>query len=181
MTTPQRIAQLARAQAVLELAALGASVAEIAAVLEVPDEVVRRILVREERALHALDEETRERHRKLQVDRLEDLLLAHWPTALQGNARNANVVLKTLARQSALLGLDAPARSEVETTVSTRLEPDLGDYSTAELEALERALEDAKGELIDVEPVRALPSGEKIDGGERIESSSPHGGSGSDA
>lgn len=153
VTTPRRVAQLARAQQVLELAALGASVAEIAAVLDVPDEVVRRTLMLEERRAGPALEALRAEYQRLQLQRLEDVLLAHMGGALQGKHKDTDKVIKILEREAALLGLDEPKRSEVEQTVTARYEPDLSASTPEELEAMIRVLDDARAEAaVDVTP-----------------------------
>ncbi len=62
--------------------------------------------------------------RTLEVDRLDRLHAAYWPAALQGDVQAAVTVLRIMDRRAKLLGLDAPARSEVRVSdaVDTQIE-----------------------------------------------------------
>jgi len=51
--------------------------------------------------------------RKLELERLDVMLLGLWPKARAGDERAVSVVLKIQERRSALLGLDAPKRQEL--------------------------------------------------------------------
>lgn len=149
-----RLVRLREAYTVFELVHKGASVPEIAAVLDLPEKRIRRIIAAHERKLELGIAERLEVHREIHMGRLEDLLAAVWPRAtkssiqVNGEERGPSMecvdrALKILSRQSRLLGLDAPARAELKTTseVTVNGRVSLASLSTAELEAAEVALE----------------------------------------
>lgn len=49
----------------------------------------------------------------LQDARYEAMIAAHWPAAMQGKTRNAEVVMQAMAQQSKLLGLDQPEKQDL--------------------------------------------------------------------
>lgn len=158
---PRRTADLARAQAVIELIAQhGATIAETAAVLGTSEETVRRTLMSEERRLAPVDDALREDYRRVQMQRTEELIKHHWQEATRGlSVKSAQLVLRVLERQATMLGLDEPKRQEIDSTITTRLEPDLSAYTTAELERLVDEL-DRAARAIDVTPLKQLDDGE---------------------
>lgn len=84
------------------------------------------------RALEAVPYEAVEHHRQVEMERLDNLTAALWPSAMAGNVRAVEMVLKTMDRRAALLGLDAPRRKSVEV-----ITPDL---IGAEIRRLEQEL-----------------------------------------
>jgi DNA-binding PucR family transcriptional regulator len=54
--------------------------------------------------------------RALENDRLDALHTAVWDKALEGDYKALEIVLKIMDRRSRLLGLDQPARKQVEVT-----------------------------------------------------------------
>lgn len=44
----------------------------------------------------------------LEVERLDQLLMALWPAAMKGHVRSSETVIRLMERRSKLLGLDAP-------------------------------------------------------------------------
>lgn len=43
----------------------------------------------------------------LEIERLDQMLLAYWPHVLKGNVRSGEIVVRLMERRSKLLGLDA--------------------------------------------------------------------------
>lgn len=59
----------------------------------------------------------------LEVERLDQLLVALWPKAMKGDVRSAETVIRLMERRAKLLGLDAPAAVNVQgTTVHYTIE-----------------------------------------------------------
>ena len=50
--------------------------------------------------------------RKLELERLDKLLLGVWPQAVRGNQGSVDRALRIMERRAKLLGLDAPVKSE---------------------------------------------------------------------
>lgn len=46
--------------------------------------------------------------RALELDRLDHMLMAHWPAVIKGHIRATELALKIMERRAAYLGLDAP-------------------------------------------------------------------------
>jgi DNA-binding CsgD family transcriptional regulator len=68
------------------------------------------------RVLHRLEvtaDETAEAVRRLEVERLDRMLLGLWPQATKGGQGAVDRVLRIMERRARLLGLDRPFRSEV--------------------------------------------------------------------
>lgn len=55
--------------------------------------------------------------REVELDRLDRLQAAVWGSASKGDVKAVDSVLKIMDRRARLLGLDAPTRHQVETTV----------------------------------------------------------------
>lgn len=49
-------------------------------------------------------------HRALEGARLDELHLAHWPAALKGDVKSAELILKIMDRRARLFGLNMPER-----------------------------------------------------------------------
>lgn len=50
------------------------------------------------------------------------LIAAHWPLAMQGKTRNAEVVMQAMSQQSKLLGLDRPEKQQIDMDAGVRVE-----------------------------------------------------------
>ena len=64
------------------------------------------------RALKATLQEPADELRKLELERLDKLLLGVWPQAVRGNQGSVDRALRIMERRAKLLGLDAPVKSE---------------------------------------------------------------------
>ena len=91
----------------------GMSVVEIGQRLEMHPIAVRKAIKRYSTS-EGLDEK-RQEQRAIQLARLEELYRSCRAEALAGDSKAVQRVLEILARQAALLGLDAPKASIVET------------------------------------------------------------------
>ncbi len=49
----------------------------------------------------------------LEVERLDQLLMALWPAAMKGNVRSAETVIRLMERRAKLQGLDAPVQATI--------------------------------------------------------------------
>lgn len=110
-TGPQAITAATRAMQALELRIGGATLDEIAKALNYthPSAASKAI----QRGLNARVSEAADEYRKLHVTRLEVLYMKFHSQAIQGNLSALKGCLQILLRESKLLGLDAPTKTEV--------------------------------------------------------------------
>jgi hypothetical protein len=115
-TSPQAIEVLERERKALELRKGGATFEQIAQALGYSDRSNAHKAVR--KAMRETIQEPAHQVRELELERLDVLLKALWPTALatghKDQARTVERCLAIMARRSALLGLDAPQRMKVQ-------------------------------------------------------------------
>ena len=109
--SPRRIASAEKQRQALELRKAGASYDQIAEKLGWRGRSGAFNAVM--RALRKTIQEPADDVRKLEVERLDALLLALWPQARQGNQGAVDRVLRVMERRSKLLGLDAPTKQQV--------------------------------------------------------------------
>jgi hypothetical protein len=111
-TSRRRVAAAERKRQALELRKSGATYAQIR------DAVGYRSTASAYQAvvsaLRELTREPAEEVLRLELARLDRLLLAVWPRAIQGDDRAIRSAVAVLERRAKLLGLDAPARVELE-------------------------------------------------------------------
>jgi len=102
-----------REKAAFALRIAGATYAQIAERLGVTTagahKIVKRVL---ERTRAETNEEAAEL-RRLEVERLDALLLTLWKPATEGSLGAIDRVLKVMERRARLLGLDAPTRQDI--------------------------------------------------------------------
>jgi len=110
----ERTSAVERRVKAFELRKQGQSYRAIGQVLGVSHAQAQRDVVEELDRLNALTRAHAEDYRRLQLERLEDLLAAVWPAAIDGDIAAQGAVLRIIERQSRLLGLDAPARIDIE-------------------------------------------------------------------
>jgi hypothetical protein len=72
-----------------------------------------------DRALPPLSTETRVRLYREDIARIDDLLIAFYPKAKQGDGPAAQICLRLLERRSAMTGTDAPQRLDVVVAQAT--------------------------------------------------------------
>lgn len=100
----------------------GVSQTEIARSLDVSQSTVSRDVQTlldgwREQALHKVDERV-----GLQMSQYDALIHAHWPLALQGKTRNAEIVMQAMAQLSKLIGADRPAKQQINMDTGVRIE-----------------------------------------------------------
>lgn len=109
--SPRRIEAAERRAQALELRKAGATYEQIAQRLGYADRANAY------RAVHtALKEITAEPAKeviKLELERLDAMLLGLWPDARKGKPEAVDRVLRVMERRSKLLGLDSPVRADV--------------------------------------------------------------------
>ncbi len=110
-TSPRRIEATQRQRQALELRKSGASYDAIAQALGYRGRQSAAAAV--ESALQKTIQEPADDLRKLDLERLDVMLLHLWPKVLRGDIRSIDASLRVLARRSLLLGLDAPLRVDV--------------------------------------------------------------------
>jgi hypothetical protein len=98
----------------LEMAKAGATMDQVARALGYANrsgawKAVQRML----KAARALRDDDAEIHRQMMIERLNTYRMGLYPKARNGDTRAVEVLLKVEDRQAALLGLDAPKRTEL--------------------------------------------------------------------
>lgn len=83
--------------------------------------------------------------RRVLLARLERITYAMWPDAMSGDAAAARTILRAIAQQVKLYGLDDPKR--LEQTVSNDLDAEIEALLTTLLEAERARLDTARAEL----------------------------------
>jgi hypothetical protein len=66
------------------------------------------------RALTRHPHATIDEHRELELDRLDTLQRTFWKSAVAGNPRSADFVLRVIDKRAKLLGLEAPLKIQAE-------------------------------------------------------------------
>jgi len=128
--TPDRVAIAERERQALELRKAGATYERIAQALGLSERGGAWKLVH--RALEQTLQEPSDELRRLESERLDALLRALWPAAMDGKGYAVERCLQIMDRRAKMLGLDAPSRSSV--TVVTE------DVVDAEIRRLEAEL-----------------------------------------
>ncbi len=84
--------------------------------------------------------------RQLHLERLDALMKANWPKALDGKADNAVIVLRCMERASKLLGLDAPQKVDITHRLRLMAEAEGLDYDEllAEAQSVIKSLPQAR-------------------------------------
>lgn len=104
----RRIEAKERQLKALELRKTGASFVSIGRELDVSESMARQYVKSAVKAFIPL--ELIEEIIALENARLDALLKALWPAAMDGHPRSVEVALGVMARRAAMLGLDAPTR-----------------------------------------------------------------------
>ena len=105
-----------RRQQAWELRKAGATYRAIGGHIGVSHTQARRYVFAGIAELNAITQEDVALHRRLQLERLQDLLFACWPKARGGDLDAIAASLKILNREAALLGLDAVVQLKAELT-----------------------------------------------------------------
>ena len=110
--SPNKGAPAAQARRIraLELRLSGASYRQIGAALGVSSPVAFQDV---KRALRETMQEPADEVRRIEIDRLDRLLLAVWPKALTGDTSAVHTALRIMERRAVMLGLDAPKKVDI--------------------------------------------------------------------
>lgn len=98
----------------LALRIAGWSYDAIATELNTSAQNVRNWISSELDRLHAMEISALDALRRLQLERVDAMLVGLWDKATAGDVKAVDAVLKLLERQAKLLGMDAPERVDVE-------------------------------------------------------------------
>lgn len=109
---PARMTAAERRRKAVELRKAGASLKTIAGELGVTFQAVSKMIHKELAELAAATEKDAETLRQIEVERLDAMLLGLWNRARHGHEGAVDRVLRIMQRRAALLGLDAPTKSE---------------------------------------------------------------------
>lgn len=136
--SPSEGRALTRAQTAWGMKQAGLSLSEIAEELGLEDvSSVPRLLAEQYKADAAfLTSEDRLGLLALEWERLESLIKANWASAMMGDPKSADVVLKTIAMQVKLAQLDAPDSSTDQAKVLV-----IGGAEADYVKALQQAAE----------------------------------------
>jgi len=97
----------------LELRKAGLTYRQIGERLGITEQGAHAAVMRALRRLNERITEAAEEVRRLELERLDRLLLALWPQAAKGNQGAVDRVLRIMERRARLLGLDAPKGVDV--------------------------------------------------------------------
>ena len=111
----RRITARQRERQALELRMAGATYAKIAEALGISVAGAHGAVMRALKRLNEKVTEDAEEMRRLELERLDSLMLTLWPQAKRGNQGAIDRILRIMKRRAELLGLDAPARTDVTT------------------------------------------------------------------
>lgn len=134
-TAPNKEAIAARRLQAYELRKAGASYMAIGKALDISHTMARRDVNALLDELSRDTAETIERSRRLQLSRLDDLLMGVWAAAKRGDHAAIRSALDIMARQAKLQGLDAA----VKVDITSQLEKAARDYGLDAEELIEIA------------------------------------------
>ncbi len=159
-----RVSRATRRHQVIQLLLGGRSEHEIAEHLGVREKTVRNIILHTLETWETQDKASIEQVRELQLKRIDQLVQAHWASALgvqpDGTRRNPSLKATAEIRQleaprSRIAGTEAPKRLEISGELGFTLEQ-------SSIEAAEAAWAQSGGEVIDAEVIEdpaELPAG----------------------
>ena len=98
----------------LDLRLAGASYRQIGQQLNVSHVQAQRDV---HRMLKEVASEPAEEVRKAELARLDRLVMAHWPAAVQGDSKATLMVLQIMDRRARYLGLDAPQKIDLTASI----------------------------------------------------------------
>lgn len=115
-TTSQRIIRgRERELKALEMRKAGATFEQIGNALGITPQGAHRAVKRALRRIIEKSDEAAEEIRRLELERLDAMLLALWPQAKRGNLGAVDRILRIMERRAKLLGLDAPKAVDITT------------------------------------------------------------------
>lgn len=119
----------------LQLRIAGMPYYQIAEILEQTEETVTQWVTSQLQGLRGEEVRNADVARQLHLERLDAMMQASWPKALQGNADSATIVLRCMERSSKLLGLDAPQKVDITHRLRLMAEAEGLDYQELLAEA----------------------------------------------
>lgn len=142
-TSPHRIASREKAQEALRLRRMGVPYPDIARRAGYADRRgAQRAVYRE---LEAQGADDAHEVRKMEVERLDFLLMAMWNKAMRGDGWSVDRVLRIMERRSRLLGLDEPLKQQMEVITESVLDAEIARLTQA-LADREAATQHASGD-----------------------------------
>ncbi len=109
----RRLTARERERKAMELRLAGATYAQIAQALGISQAGAHKAVMRALKRLNEKLNEQAEQVRRLELERLDRMLLALWPQAQKGNHGAVDRILRIMERRARLLGLDAPKSVDV--------------------------------------------------------------------
>lgn len=140
-TAPDLVVAAERRQQAVALRKTGATQEQIAKSLGVTHQAVSKMIRKELARLDGLAEGDALIVRRLELERLDALLLGLWRKAQQGHEGAVDRVLRIMERRAKYLGLDAPSKTDLGGTLGLS---DVREMSRAQLMAI--AAQGVKGE-----------------------------------
>jgi len=106
----------------LNLRKSGATYDQIGKALGITTQGAYKAIIRSLKRLNEQNSESSEELRRLEIERLDRMLVAIWPQVLNGNQGAVDRAIKISERRAKLLGLDAPTRADI-TSNSDKITP----------------------------------------------------------
>ncbi len=120
--SPQTVERRLKAKKAVELRLAGASYGQIAERLGVTPSGAWRMVARELERVEKGVEESAKELRRMELMRLDRMMLGLWQDAITGNAPSVDRILRIMERRAQILGIDAPDKHEVEIVSRQELE-----------------------------------------------------------
>ena len=112
-TRPKMTVSAERRVQALELRKAGYTFPQIAAALEISTQAAYKHVVKALEVIHNEISEKTEELRTLEVERIDTLYMVMYKKAEKGDYNAVDRCIKLMERRAKLLGLDAPAKSEI--------------------------------------------------------------------
>lgn len=112
-TSATRIAAARRREECVQMRLAGHSIGAIAAAVKLSPSTVHAHLTESMAQAVARIADTNEEIRRIEIDRLDLLLVSVWADAMSGSVLHTDRALRIMERRAKLLGLDAPVRAEL--------------------------------------------------------------------
>lgn len=133
--------EVARANSAQKLLVSGhtwSEIAEMTGYLNAADAQMSVRRMRQQAALR-LDADLRAEILDLEMDRLNEIIKAYWPTAMAGEVKHAELVLKVIAQQARMLGLEELHTQAVQSTKTIIIAGNSEEYARALQSIAERS------------------------------------------
>ena len=110
----RRLAAREREIKALELRKAGATYVQIAEALGISRAGAHKVVLRALARLEKEAGEEAEHLRRLEIERLDAMLLAIWPHVKKGSLGAIDRAIRIMERRAKLLGLDAPTKADIQ-------------------------------------------------------------------